>query len=84
MCDNGWDSNDAVVACRQLGFDTESAIPTSGVYFGEENLNHIPIILSQVQCQLNDSATRLVDCVGDKSALNDCQHSQDAGVICRG
>ena len=84
VCDNGWDRNDATVACRQLGFDTERAIPTSGAYFGEEDLGDKLIILSQVQCQRNDSAKRLVDCNGDKSALNDCEHSQDAGVICRG
>ena len=82
VCDNGWDSYDATVACQQLGFDMERAIPTSGAYFGEGSGR--PIHLSEVQCQRNDSARRLVDCGVDKDGLNDCVHRQDAGVICRG
>ena len=82
MCDDGWDSYDATIACQQLGFDTQRGIPTSGAYFGEGSGR--PIHLSEVQYQRNDSARQLVKCVGDKSALNDCEHSQDAGVICRG
>ena len=82
VCDDSWDSYDATIACQQLGFDTKRGIPTSGAHFGEGSGR--PIHLSEVQCQRNDSATRLIRCATDKDGLNDCQHSQDAGVICRG
>ena len=84
VCDDGWDSHDAVVACRQLGFDTEIAIPTIGAFFGEGNDR--PIHVSQVACQRNDSALRLMDCTIKRPGglSNICRHTRDAGVICKG
>ena len=81
VCDDGWDSNDAIVVCHQLGFDTERAIPIRGAFFGEGSGR---IHLSQAQCKANDTAQRLVDCDIDKNGINGCLHSQDAGVICSG
>ena len=81
VCDDGWDSNDATVVCHQLGFDTERAIPTIGAYFGGGSGQ---IHLSQAQCEVNDTAERLVDCAIDKDGINGCLHNQDAGVICSG
>ena len=36
VCDEGWDRNSyySIVACRELGFETEQAILTRGGYFG--------------------------------------------------
>ena len=79
VCDDGWDSSDATVVCRQLGLDTERAIPTRGAYFGEGSG---PIHLTQVECDYQ--AQILVGCVADRDGINECVHSQDAGVICRG
>ena len=80
VCDDSWDRNDANVACRQLGFinTSQRAIPTRGAYFGEGSG---PIHLSQAQCQVDVS--RLIDCTIN-GGINDCSHSQDAGVICQG
>ena len=80
MCDEGWDRYDANVACRQLGFETDRAIPTWGAYYGEDKAGSRPIHLSQAECERNRNAPDLINCTND----NDCQHGQDAGVICQG
>ena len=80
MCDDGWDSSDATVVCRELGLDTERAIPTRGAYFGEGSG---PIHLTQVECDKLRNQT-LIGCLGDHSGINECIHSKDAGVICTG
>ena len=85
VCDEGWDRDDAIIACRQLGFETAaSAIPTKGAYFGEGRADR-PIHLSQVDCTRNRTASQLFDCpnIGTQY-IDGCQHSQAAGVICHG
>ena len=57
----------------------ERAIPTRRAYFGD---GRGPIHLSRAQCRSND--TRLTDCNIDKTGINGCDHSEDAGVICMG
>ena len=57
----------------------EIGIPTRGAYFGEGSG---PIHLSRAQCSNRDS--RLTDCTIDKTGINGCVHSEDAGVICMG
>ena len=80
VCDDSWDRNDATVACRQLGFENTSrrAIPTRGAYFGEGSG---PIHLSNTACKIE---SRLIDCNVTEIGINNCSHSQDAGLICRG
>ena len=80
VCDDGWDSSDAISVCRQLGLDAEIAIPTRGAYFGEGSG---PIHLTQVECGQTRNQT-LQGCLDDQDGINECAHSQDAGVICRG
>ena len=81
VCDDTWDHDDAAVACSQLGFvrTAQRAIPTRGAYFGEGSG---PIHLSQAHCPIN--ASQLIDCKIDRDGINECSHSQDAGVICQG
>ena len=83
VCDDTWGHNDAAVACRQLNFTTpQNAIPTRGAYFGEGSG---PIHLSQAHCQMNESGSKLVNCQTIvRDGINNCSHSQDAGVICQG
>ena len=57
----------------------ERAIPTRRAYFGEGSG---PIHLSVAQCRTND--TRLINCTMNKTGINKCNHSEDAGVICMG
>ena len=82
MCDDGWDSNDATTVCRQLGYNYAAlakAIPTRIAYFGEGSG---PIHLSRAQCNSRD--TSLTNCTINKTGINGCRHSEDAGVICMG
>ena len=78
VCDNGWDSTDTAVVCRQLGFWYWWGRPYSNAYFGEGSG---PILLSNLACTGREST--LADCshlgVG---ITGSCSHSEDAGVRC--
>ena len=81
ICDDGWNSNDATVVCRQLGYGAlERAVPTREGYFGEGSG---PIHLSRVLCS-SATNTTLSDCNKDMSGINGCRQREDAGVICMG
>ena len=69
--------------CHQLRVDTERVIPIRGAFFGEGSGQ---IHLSQARCEVDDivQTTKLADCAIDKDGINECLHSQDAGVICSG
>ena len=79
VCDKGWDRNSSTVACRELGFETEQAIPTRGGYFSNVSSSR-PIHVSQTDCGKDN--TKLTSCSEFK--VSKCTHSQDAGVICHG
>ena len=77
VCDDGWDSTDASVVCRQLGFGSSgTAIGSAG--FGQGSG---PIWLDSVTC--TGSELTLADCghlgVG---VTRSCYHFEDAGVTC--
>ena len=57
----------------------ERGIPTRRAFFGE---GKGPVHLSRAECTSED--TDLLSCTIDKSAVNGCDHSEDAGVICKG
>ena len=76
MCDDGWGSNDAEVVCRQLGYDGASSI--SNAYVGGSGR----IWMDNVFCSGSEHA--LSDCTFDGWGVNDCNHYEDAGVICYG
>ena len=60
-------------------YPIERGIPTRRAFFGE---GRGPVHLSRAECTSDDAD--LLDCTIDKSAVNGCDHSEDAGVICRG
>ena len=76
ICDNGWDDNDAVVLCKQLGYSGGSA--RGGAYFGQGTG---PILLNNVNCSGNES--NIFGC-DNRYRTNNCDHHQDAGVVCTG
>ena len=81
VCDEGWDRYDANAACRQLGFHSDRAVPVRGGYFGNVNTGR-QIHISQTECGVDDDV--LANCGTSQFMLNNCTHSQDAGVFCYG
>jgi len=77
VCDDFWDTTDANVACRQLGFSPTGAIPFSRAQFGEGTG---PIHLLNAQCIGNEDS--LSNCIPNAINIRNCSHSEDAGVRC--
>uniref|UniRef100_A0A3Q1HEN8 Soluble scavenger receptor cysteine-rich domain-containing protein SSC5D n=1 Tax=Anabas testudineus TaxID=64144 RepID=A0A3Q1HEN8_ANATE len=76
ICDDRWGMQEAAVACRQMDCGNVLAVKYKA-YFGR----------GQDQIWLDD-----IDCIGHEKAIgdcshrgfgeNDCDHSEDAGVVC--
>ena len=76
ICDDFWDLNAAIVACRQLGYLT--AIRRSGsAEFGQGEGR---IWLDNVRCTGDEAS--VADCDHGGWGNHNCQHSEDAGVVC--
>uniref|UniRef100_A0A8C5RBM2 SRCR domain-containing protein n=1 Tax=Leptobrachium leishanense TaxID=445787 RepID=A0A8C5RBM2_9ANUR len=76
VCDDGWDMQDANVVCLALGFPGAISATKGGVFPSGSG----PIMLDEVTCTGNESS--LADCAFKAWKLTDCDHSEDAGVIC--
>ena len=77
MCDDDWDSTDARVVCKQLGYPSSGAIAFYGAYFGS---GYGPIWLDDVNC--NGSESNLLNCTNYGIGIHNCGHHEDAGVRC--
>ncbi|XP_032443366.1 immunoglobulin superfamily member 1-like [Xiphophorus hellerii] len=75
VCNDNWDINDARVVCRQLGCGTAVSVHQFAEGTGQ-------IWLDEVACKGNE--TYLSDCSHSGFGVHNCNHSQDAGVICSG
>ncbi|XP_076436243.1 scavenger receptor cysteine-rich type 1 protein M160-like [Babylonia areolata] len=80
ICDDNWDDKAAQVACLQLNF-TGIAVPITNAYFsnGTGNTN-LHILLDDVHCHGREPAVSACDHAA--WGVNNCQHSEDAGVMC--
>nr|XP_060636605.1 deleted in malignant brain tumors 1 protein-like [Anolis sagrei ordinatus] len=76
VCDDSWDINEAVVVCRYLGCGTALSAPR-GARFGR---GADPIWMDDVEC--TGTETSLSSCTAKPWGSNDCNHGEDAGVIC--
>lgn len=73
ICKLKWDIDDGHVFCRMLGY--ESAASFSNVTGGSG-----PIWLSEVECSGLEQT--IWDCEKAAWAVNSCDHSDDASVVC--
>ena len=78
ICDDSWDVNDAEVVCRSLGFLIAKEAKTRA-FFGQGSGN---IWLDNVACTGTES--NLASCRHNGWGIENCGHSEDAGVICSG
>ena len=77
VCDDIWDDIDATVICKQLGYSRGSARVSA--YFGEGSGL---IVLDNVNC--NGGETSIFECIYRSFGEHDCNHREDAGVVCAG
>ena len=76
VCDDYWDINDARVVCRQLGFLDAVSAPISA-HFGAGSGQ---IWLDDVRCSGSESS--IVNCLHNSWGVQNCDHDEDASVIC--
>ena len=78
VCDDGWDTTDATVVCRQMGFYS-SVRAYRSAHYGQGTG---PIWLSRLSCIGNEP--KLTDCSQLSVETKNCTHSDDASVFCNG
>ena len=76
VCDDYWTGDDAEVVCRQLGY-TGLATGYTRAHFGE---GEDPIWMDNTHCEGGEA--RLADCAFAGWGVQNCRHSEDAGVGC--
>ncbi|XP_064010380.1 macrophage receptor MARCO [Pogoniulus pusillus] len=73
ICDDGWSIQNANVVCRMLGYSRAISAFTATAGTGR-------IWLDDVNCHGNEHT--ILDCPKPDWGVNNCSHSEDAGVEC--
>ncbi|CAI8006190.1 Deleted in malignant brain tumors 1 protein [Geodia barretti] len=79
VCDDFWDVEDARVVCRQLGLPFQFATAHGQARFGQ-GIGRIH--LDDVEC--SGLEVLLLSCPSNEVGDHNCDHSEDAGVMCSG
>ena len=75
VCDDLWDSDEAQVVCRQLGYSGGQALVDCE--YGEGSGD---ILLDDLEC--TGSEESLAECSSNGWGSHNCGHFEDAGVAC--
>ncbi|XP_041478680.1 uncharacterized protein LOC121426444 isoform X2 [Lytechinus variegatus] len=75
VCDDSWDDTDATVVCQSLGLGPGTAYGYAN--FGQGSGD---ILLDDVLCTGNE--TNLLECANLGIGVHNCEHDEDAGVVC--
>ena len=76
VCDDSWNLTNANVVCRELGVERAVKAHVSAT-FGQGNGT---IWMDDVRCTGNERS--LTECRHNGWGKQNCDHSQDAGVVC--
>ena len=76
VCSDGWDTHDATVVCRQLGYQQVLAVFVATPFGSGSG----PIWLDEVDC--NGTEAYLTECGSNPIGDSDCSHFEDVGVLC--
>ena len=78
ICHDGWNSNNARVACRQLGFSDGIAITSAYNAYYSSGSGRIG--MNWVKCTGRED--QLINCAFDGWFPSGCFHYEDVGVVC--
>ncbi|XP_029835472.2 lysyl oxidase homolog 2 [Ixodes scapularis] len=76
ICDDEWDSREADVVCRMMGYANASRVTTNG-HFGKALR---PFLMDNLYC--NGHEVHIEECQFDGWGVHDCGREEAAGVIC--
>ncbi|XP_025100440.1 neurotrypsin-like isoform X2 [Pomacea canaliculata] len=77
VCDYRFGTEEALVACRMLGFNSTTAVAVGSAKYGAGSG---PILFSDLRCVGNE--TSLAQCRHWGLYRHDCEHWRDVGVMC--
>ncbi|XP_025102710.1 deleted in malignant brain tumors 1 protein-like [Pomacea canaliculata] len=77
VCGIGFGQEEALVACRMLGFNSTTAVPMGSNKYGAGSG---PILFYELRCVGNE--TSLAQCEHWEPYIDNCGHTKDIGVMC--